>query len=334
MPIPSKVLGKNGPVVSTIGYGCMGISAFYAGSNVDADGAFKILDAALDLGVTFFDTARIYGDNEDKIGQWLASSPDKRSKVFLATKFGIHPETFKPDGSPEYVAESLDESLRRLQTDYVDLFYLHRVDQNTPIEITVKAMADAVKAGKVKYLGLSECSAATLRRAHAVHPITAVQIEYSPFSLEAEKNGLIDAAKELGVAVVAYSPLSRGFLTGKYRSPDDFPEGDFRRTAPRFQAENFAANLKLLDQMKEIADKKGISTGQLTLAWEIANDILPIPGTTNPERLKENVESANVKLTSEEIAEMRAFVENADVKGDRYSASESGILYADTPELK
>lgn len=194
-------------------------------------------------------------------------------------------------------------------------------------------MAEAVKSGKVKYIGLSECSAATLRRAHAVHPITAVQIEYSPFSQEAEKNGLIAAAKELGVGLVAYSPLSRGFLTGKYRSTDDFPEGDFRRTVPRFQPENFSANLKLLDQIKEIADKKGISTGQLTLAWEIANGFFPIPGTTKIERLKENVDSGNVTLTKDEVTAMQKFVENADVKGDRYSKEESGILYGDTPEL-
>ncbi|KAK9430295.1 NADP-dependent oxidoreductase domain-containing protein [Lipomyces doorenjongii] len=329
MAIPTTQLGKYGPAVTAIGFGAMGISAFY-GPKLDDEAAFAVLDKAVELGCTFWDTARLYNDNEEVIGRWFAKT-GKRSEIFLCTKFGIKPD-YSSDGSPEYVKQSCEDSLQRLGVDTIDLFYQHRMDQSLPIEVTVGAMAGLVKQGKVKYLGLSECSAATLRRACAVHHIAAVQIEYSPFAVEAEQNGLIEACKELGVAVVAYSPLSRGFLTGAYTKPEDFPEGDFRRAAPRFQKENFDANLKLLDAFKKIASKKNATPGQVTLAWLIAKGAIPIPGTTKIARLEENVKAAYVQLTEEELDEINEFVQNADVAGDRYASAHN--LYADTPELK
>ncbi|KAJ8104374.1 NADP-dependent oxidoreductase domain-containing protein [Lipomyces tetrasporus] len=329
MAIPTTQLGKYGPAVSAIGFGAMGISAFYE-PKLDDAAAFALLDKAVELGCTFWDTARMYNNNEEVIGRWFAKT-GKRSEIFLCSKFGVKPD-FSTDGSPEYVKQSCEESLQRLGVDTIDLFYQHRMDQSLPIEVTVGAMAELVKQGKVKYLGLSECSAATLRRACTVHHIAAVQIEYSPFAVEAEQNGLIEACKELGVAVVAYSPLSRGFLTGAYTKPEDFPEGDYRRAAPRFQKENFDANLKLLDEFKKIASKKNATPGQVTLAWLIANGAIPIPGTTKIARLEENVKAAYVQLTEEEFDEITEFVQNADVAGDRYASSYN--LYADTPELK
>ncbi|KAK9238564.1 NADP-dependent oxidoreductase domain-containing protein [Lipomyces kononenkoae] len=330
MPLPTTQLGKEGPQVTSIGFGAMGISAFY-GSKLEDDAAFAVLDKALELGCTFWDTARLYNDNEDVIGRWFKKT-GKRSEIFLCTKFGVKPDDYSADGSPEYVKSSCEESLRRLGIETIDLFYQHRMDPSLPIEVTVGAMAELVKEGKVRYLGLSECSAATLRRAHAVHPITAVQIEYSPFAIEAQQNGLLDACEELGVAVVAYSPLSRGFLTGAYTKPEDFDENDFRRFAPRFQKENFDANLKLLAEFKDIAAKKDATPGQVALSWLIAKGAIPIPGTTKIARLEENVKAAHLELTKAEVEEINEFVENADVAGDRYPSLNN--LYADTPELK
>ncbi|KAJ8103535.1 NADP-dependent oxidoreductase domain-containing protein [Lipomyces tetrasporus] len=331
MVLPRTQLGKDGPEVTVIGYGAMGISAFYE-PKLDDEAAFAVLDKAVELGCTFWDTARIYNNNEEVIGRWFAKT-GKRSEIFLCTKFGIKPD-FSTDGSPDYVKKSCEESLQRLGVKTIDLFYQHRMDQSLPIEVTVGAMAELVKQGKVKYLGLSECSAATLRRAYAVHPITAVQIEYSPFAVEAEQNGLIEACNELGVAVVAYSPLSRGFLTGAYTKPEDFPEGDYRRNAPRFQKENFDANLKLLDEFKHLATKKNATPGQMALAWLIAKGAIPIPGTTKIARLEENINAAYVQLTKEEFDDINEFVQKSGkvVAGARYSSSYG--LYADTPELK
>ncbi|KAK9242828.1 NADP-dependent oxidoreductase domain-containing protein [Lipomyces tetrasporus] len=320
MVLPTTQLGKDGPEVTVIGYGAMGISAFYE-PKLDDEAAFAVLDKAVELGCTFWDTARIYNNNEEVIGRWFAKT-GKRSEIFLCTKFGIKPD-FSTDGSPDYVKKSCEESLQRLGVKTIDLFYQHRMDQSLPIEVTVGAMAELVKQGKVKYLGLSECSAATLRRAYAVHPITAVQIEYSPFAVEAEQNGLIEACNELGVAVVAYSPLSRGFLTGAYTKPEDFPGGDYRRNAPRFQKENFDANLKLLDEFKHLAAKKNATPGQMALAWLIAKGAIPIPGTTKIARLEENINAAYVQLTEEEFDDINEFVQKAGkvVAGARYSSS-------------
>ncbi|KAK9476193.1 NADP-dependent oxidoreductase domain-containing protein [Lipomyces japonicus] len=328
--IPKTSLGKNGPKVSAIGFGAMGISAFYQ-TPLSDEKAFEIFDKAIELGVTFWDTAHIYNNNEDVLGRYFKKSGN-REKVFLATKWGVELSPFKIDGSAEYARESLELSLKRLGVDYVDLFYQHRIDENTPIEKSVAGVAELVKEGKVKHIGLSEVSAATLRRAHKVHPIAAVQIEYSPFALEAEKNGLIEAANELGVKIVAYSPLSRGFLTGQIKSRADFEPNDFRLVSPRFSEENFHKNLELVNELQKIADGVNATPGQVTLAWLISQGALPIPGTTKVARLEENAKGGLIELTAEEISEIRKFVDNAEVAGDRYASSAN--LYADTVELK
>ena len=241
-------------------------------------------------------------------------------------------------GDAAYVREAIERSLKRLNLDSVDLYYAHRIDKNVPIEETVGAMKELVTAGKVKYLGLSECSSDTLRRAHAVHPIACVQIEYSPFSLEIEHDsiGLLKTCRELGVALVCYSPLGRGIFTGQYKGPDDFEENDFRRMVPRFSKENFAKNLKLVDELKEIAKKKGCSVGQLTLAWILAQgeDFIPIPGTTKIKNLEENVGSLQVKLNVEEVKQIRQACEKADVVGERYPAAFTSTLFADSAPKK
>lgn len=300
-----------------------------------------MLEHALNIGFTFWDTSDIYGDNEDLLGEWFKMS-GRRSEVFLATKFGID---LKPDGSfslngkPEYVHASCEKSLKRLGVEYIDLYYAHRIDKNTPIEHTVAAMAELVKAGKVKYLGLSECSSATLRRACAVHPITAVQIEYSPFSLDIEHaagTDLLKTARELGVAIVAYSPLGRGLLTGAIKSPDQFEPTDVRRYMPRFYPENFSKNIELVEKLKVIADRKGVSTSELTLAWIIAQgtDFFPLYGTKQIKYLDENIKALHFSLSAAEEAEIRKAVDSAEVHGDRYSVA-TGIadVFGDTVPL-
>ncbi|KAF1835003.1 aldo/keto reductase-like protein, partial [Decorospora gaudefroyi] len=281
-----------------------------------------------------------YGDNEDLISKWFQANPEKRANIFLATKFAGRVsdkgEHFF-DSSPEYAKQACDKSLKRLGLSQIDLYYCHRVDQKTPIERTVQAMADLVKLGKVKHLGLSEVSSETLRRAHKVHPISAVQVEYSPFALDIESKqiDLLHTCRELGVAVVAYSPLSRGLLTGAFTSPDDFEEGDFRRIAPRFSKENFPKNLKLVDCITDMAKAKGVTPGQLTLAWLMAQgeDIFPIPGTTQRERLEENVDSLKVQLSKEEEQTIRKACSEAEVSGTRYPEALMNSCYADTPPL-
>lgn len=336
---PTRPLGASGPQVSALGFGAMGISAFYGATEPD-ESRFKILDKALSLGCTFWDSSDMYGDNEELLGKWFARNPGAREKIFLATKFAI---CIAPDGSrttrsdPEYVKQACEKSLKRLGVDCIDLYYCHRVDKKTPIEKTVRAMAELKNEGKIRYLGLSEVSAATLRRAHKVHPIAAVQIEYSPFTIDIEspETNLLATCRELGVATVAYSPLGRGMLTGQYKSPDDFEEGDFRKVAPRFSAENFPKNLKLVDTLKAIADRKECTPGQLTLAWLMrqGQDIIPIPGTKKEKYLVENWESLKVTLTDGEEKEVRKVVEEADVHGERYMSAMMGSVFADTPEL-
>jgi len=242
------------------------------------------------------------------------------------------------NGSPAYAKESLERSLKRLSVDSIDLFYLHRPDVTTPIEHTIIAMAEFVKTGKVKYLGLSECSAATLRRAHAVHPIAAVQVEYSPFTLDIEddKIGVLKTARELGIAIIAYSPLGRGLLTGQYKSPDDFDQDDFRRTVPRYSAGNFPNILKLADGLKQIGEKHNATAGQIALAWILAqgDDVIPIPGTTKTKYLEENLGATKIQLTPTDLQEVRSTAERADAaQGDRYPVGMSSLLFADTPEL-
>ncbi|KAH6613014.1 NADP-dependent oxidoreductase domain-containing protein [Boeremia exigua] len=333
-------LGRNGPHVPRIGLGLMGLSIFYGATKPDSQ-RLALLDKAHDLGQRFWDTADMYGDNEDLLGKWFAANPNKRSDIFLATKFA---NKTLPDGSsavdstPEYARTACEKSLQRLGLPSVDLYYVHRVDLKTPIEKTMEALVELKNEGKFKYIGLSEVSSSTLRRAHAVHPITAVQIEYSPFALEAEnENGtyLLATARELGVAVVCYSPLGRGLFGGALRSPDNFEQSDFRKHLPRFSQESFSKNIKLVDQLTEVADEKGVTPGQLTLAWLLAQgeDIFPIPGTTSQERLAENGHSVTINLTEDETAKVRKLVDAADVSGSRYPEAFMSLCYADTPVL-
>ncbi|KAI9815130.1 MAG: hypothetical protein M1827_002973 [Pycnora praestabilis] len=336
--LPTRQLGKNGPHVTALGFGAMGLSAFYGTPESDEE-RFKVLDRAYEKGELNWDSADIYADNEDLIGKWFKRT-GKRNEIFLATKFA---NRMNEKGereiisSPEYVKEACAKSLKRLGIETIDLYYCHRLDGKTPVEKTVEAMAELKKEGKIKYLGLSEISSESLRRAHAVHPISAVQIEYSPFTMDIEdpKIGLLQTCRELGVATIAYSPLGRGFITGQYKSPKDFEEGDFRSFSPRFSEENFPKNLKLVDHISELAKKKGCTAGQLTLAWLMAqgNDIIPIPGTKKLKYLDENLGALDVKLTAEENKEIRQAIEKAEVHGERYPSAMMHTLFADTPPL-
>ncbi|KAI4869273.1 Aldo/keto reductase [Hypoxylon rubiginosum] len=334
--IPTRPLGKNGPLVPRIGYGAMGISLGY-GQPLPDEQRLDILDHAHKIGETFWDTSDFYGDSEDLIGKWFART-GKRSDIFLATKFGgVHlgDGNFGFRGDAEYVHEACEKSLKRMGIDYIDLWYPHRLDGSTPIEYIVAEMVKMKEQGKIRHLGLSEVSAATLRRAHAVHPIAAVQVEYSPFTTEIEspRNGLLAACRELGVAVVAYSPLSRGLLGGQIRSPADFDRADVRRGYPRFSEENFPKNMLVVDELRSVAEKKGCTAAQLTLAWllSLGDDIFPIPGTTKLASLDENCAAASIELTADEAARIRTLVDNASCHGDRYSPEHALGLFADTP---
>jgi len=314
----------------------MGLSIAYGAVGTD-DERLKVLDAVYESGCTFWDTADAYGDNEDLIAKWFKKT-GKRDEIFLATKFGLgHGE---PDrvvkGDPEYVHKAFNKSLSRLGVDYIDLYYLHRADPTIPIEHTVAEMAKLVKAGKVKYLGLSEISASTLRRAHAIHPISAIQVEYSPFTLDIEDEtiGLLKTARELGVKIIAYSPLGRGLITGRYKSPDDFEEGDYRKIIPRYSKENFPNILKLADGLKEIGKRYNATAGQVALAWLLAQgkDVIPIPGTTRLPNLKENMGAGKIKLSPEDVEAVREVADKANAaQGERYPEAYMNLLFADTP---
>ena len=319
----TRQLGKNGPHVSAIGLGCMGMTDFYTPGS-DTTEATATLHRALELGVNFLDTADMYGPhtNEQLIGKAIAG---KRDQVFLASKFGIVRDPANPvlrgvNGRPEYIRNAIDGTLQRLGVDTLDLYYQHRIDPDVAIEETVGAMADLVKQGKVRYLGLSEASAATLERAHKVHPISALQSEYSLWSRDQQDNGCLAACQRLGIAFVPYSPLGRGFLTGALKSPDDFGADDYRRFSPRFQGENFAKNLRLVEQVKTLAADKGVTAGQLALAWVLAQGdyIIPIPGTKRRTYLQENVEALSISLSADELAALDAIFPADATAGLRY----------------
>ncbi|SCO88958.1 related to pyridoxine 4-dehydrogenase [Fusarium oxysporum] len=329
--LPTRKLGRNGPEVAAIGLGLMGLSIGYG--KVDSDEErLKVLDRAWELGSTNWDSARAYGDSEDLLGKWFALHPERRQDIFLATKFGIDTSvgvdgklSLTLDSSPEHARKACEQSLKRLGVGTIDLYYIHRLDGKTPIERTIEELVKLKNEGKIKYLGISECSSQSLRRAYAVHPIHAVQVEYNPWTLDIEGapgTHLLRTARELGVAIVAYSPLGRGIMTGKYTSIDAFDKNDFRRLIPRYQGDNFAKNLTLVNDFEKIAAEKGITPAQ-------GDDIVPIPGTKKIKYLEENTAALNVDLSPEDLKKLRDLVDAADIKGNRGTG---GTPFADTPE--
>jgi len=319
-----RELGKSGVKVSEIGLGCMGMSEFYDPKQMNDEESIRVIHRYLDAGGNFLDTADVYGvgRNEVLVGKAIR---DRRDKVILATKFanvrGPQGEFLGVRGDPQYVRECCDASLKRLGIDHIDLYYQHRVDPKTPIEDTVGAMAELVRAGKVRHLGLSEASPATIRRAAKVHPIAALQTEYSLWTRDSEAE-ILPTVRELGIAFVAYSPLGRGFLTGQFKKLDDLPADDVRRNHPRFQGENFQKNLDLVKKIEQLAAAKGCTPSQLALAWVLAqgNDIVPIPGTKRVKYLDDDLGAINVRLTSEELAQIDAVLPVGAASGERYHA--------------
>ncbi|KAF5535887.1 alcohol dehydrogenase [Fusarium mexicanum] len=323
--LPTKPLSKTGRQIPALGFGLMGLSAVYGPIEND-EKRLAVLDRAWELGYTNWDTANAYGDSEVLIGKWLKLHPERRADIFLATKFAIKTGVndkgewnFWADNSPEFFNECLEGSLQKMGVDYVDLYYVHRLDTKVPVEKTMELMAKAKQDGKIKAIGISECAASDIRRAYAVAPIDAIQVEYNPFTLDIEKQDILSTCRELGITIFAYSPLGRGFLTGQIKSSDDFAPDDLRRMLPRFSPENFSKNLVLVERLKTLADKKGCTSGQLVLAWLSAQgeDIIPIPGTKKIKYMEENVGSLQVRLSSEEVQQIRDEVEKAEIAGHR-----------------
>lgn len=328
-PVGSRRLGANGPLVPAIGLGCMGMSDFYA--QRDERESLATIDRALELGITLLDTADMYGPytNEELVGRAIKG---RRDQFFIATKFGFKRDPDNPaarglDGSPAYIREAIEGSLRRLGVETIDLYYQHRIDPNTPIEVSMGVLADLVRAGKIRYIGLSEASASTLERAHRVHPVTALQSEYSLWTRDPERE-VLATCRRLGIGFVAYSPLGRGFLTGAIRRPEDLAEDDFRRTNPRFQGENFARNLALVEQVQALAQQHGCTPSQLALAWVMAQDphIVPIPGTKRRRYLEENAGAAQVRLSAADLQALDAVFPQGAAAGERYTEASMKML--------
>lgn len=333
MKLKQVKLGSQGLIVPNIGLGCMGMTGF---GDVDTYGktdekeAIATIHRSLELGGNFLDTADLYGPfkNEQLIAKAIEG---KRDEYIIATKFGWEIDdndqiTWKINGTKDYVKKSVERSLKNLKTDYIDLYYMHRLDKNTPIEETVGAMSELVKEGKIGYIGLSEVSSETVKRAHAVHPVSAVQSEYSLFERTVEEKGVLNTLNELGIGFVAYSPLGRGFLSGQIRTIDDLPENDFRRGIPRFQEQHFYKNIELVDAIESLANEKNITSSQLALAWIVSKGILPIPGTKRRKYLEQNIEAANIQLSDSDIHKLESIIPFGTDTGATYDEFGMGLL--------
>ncbi|CCM06803.1 uncharacterized protein FIBRA_09103 [Fibroporia radiculosa] len=331
---PTRQLGRNGPTVSAVGYGAMGIGAWYG--KTDEQETMKALTCAADRGLTFWDTADVYGNSEEILGKWFKDT-GRRAEIFLATKFGSFDTTpgaenkYKSNSKPSYIKRQLENSLKELQTEWIDLYYQHRVDSEVPIEVVLETLRPYIESGKIKYLGLSECSIDVLRRARAVpgvgEKIIAVQMEYSPLELGIETSGFVAAARELGVGIVAYCPLGQGVMSGKYKSPKDFAQDDLRLMLPRFSEENFPKVLELVDRFSDVAAKYNATSSQVTLAWILAQhpDFVPIPGTRSVQRLEENAKGGEIQLKDEDVKALGVAIDTVGMRCPRFP---EGFIYA------